>query len=580
MSELKAIVDGLRELTLPELEQLVATRMISIGGIDDFIALAESLNSAKNFSTFLTSLTSQQIETIAKISRDEPVDSTTLVPLEKMFLVFIENGKPKVFSNLLEQLRLAKAFTRSIPVVSEDLDPADQTNIDKQAGIKLFETIQALTEIIFDLEKTLVREVGKAAVGLPDVKRLASRLACTNETAKYYFQLASNLGLMAVTDSRHQITSRSVAWMTSNNEWRLEILRAHFQKLVGKELATRFESLAAGTNLPNWLSQELPLADSNPTSRIGQIMQLAALFGFTHESMTTSWFASIVGSDNSGAADLLAHLPVIQKRVLLQADGSIVAPGPLSTSMEIELRKFAGTDAIGIASTYRLTPLSVMHGLEVGGTIEEFKLLLAELSGSALPQAVDYLLNDIEKRFGKLIVTANDGPLRSRISSSDIPLLTEISRDTRLAPFAFQRLAPEALASRFEPSVIYYGLRECGFLAIRQDGYGETVSPNLVSEMSEVDSGVPNTDSKLYELHKREHELSKLGDSEVTARTLLLAIRNKAKVKVSVTSSSGTVQEFEVLPTGLNNGRLRGKDPKAHIERTLALATIISVELA
>ena len=69
-------------------------------------------------------------------------------------------------------------------------------------------------------------------------------------------------------------------------------------------------------------------------------------------------------------------------------------------------------------------------------------------------------------------------------------------------------------------------------------------------------------------------------DSDDVTRQIQLAIKNKAKLRITVTTSTGAEQEFLLEPTGIANGRLRAKDRKADIERTLPLTSITLVALA
>jgi hypothetical protein len=270
----------------------------------------------------------------------------------------------------------------------------------------------------------------------------------------------------------------------------------------------------------------------------------------------------------------------VQERIILQADGSIIAPGPLATSVEARLRKVAETESIGLASTYRLTPLSITHGLELGEKTSEIREMLTQLSAVSLPQPVEYLLADVEKRFGKLQIGPGNLEWRSQISSEDAVLLTEISSDTRLKPFALHRQAPELLACRFEPSVVYFGLRECGFLAIRVDGSGRVISPITTVEPMATSLAASPIDAKVAEIFAEDQKLNSLDSDELMIRQIQLAIRNKAMLSLKVKVADGSVADFELMPSGIANGRVRGKDRKAQIERTLPLASIVSIDLA
>jgi hypothetical protein len=51
-----------------------------------------------------------------------------------------------------------------------DLKLNSVEDVDRDAHLAIFDVIQALTELVFDLEQRYIREVGKRGVGLPDIK--------------------------------------------------------------------------------------------------------------------------------------------------------------------------------------------------------------------------------------------------------------------------------------------------------------------------------------------------------------------------------------------------------------------------
>jgi len=63
-------------------------------------------------------------------------------------------------------------------------------------------------------------------------------------------------------------------------------------------------------------------------------------------------------------------------------------------------------------------------------------------------------------------------------------------------------------------------------------------------------------------------------------RQIQLALKNKANLRVAYLGKDGVEYEFLLEPVGVANGRLRARDRKADLERTLPLANIIRIELA
>jgi hypothetical protein len=441
--------------------------------------------------------------------------------------------------------------------------------------------MQALTELIFDLEKHLIREVGKGGVGLPDVKRLAAALGKPNDFAKATFALAGRLGLMTLSQGRHLLTAEAIEWLDQDQLARMKTLYSNFTDLLGPELSQELATLTAGASLRLWLEEQFPLAENTVGSRIGQILLSAESFGLTFEEHTANWFNAAVSGSKSFEKLISPNLPAVQERIILQADLSIIAPGPLPTKIEALLRRFANTENIGLASTYRLSALSVCHGLETGLTTEEIAEILSEAFGSKLPQPVEYLLAEVKSRFGRLVVTDSKiGESRSTIESSDNVLLTEIGNDPRLRPFSLIRPSNEKLSCRFEPSVVYFGLRECGYLAIRKDENGKVVSPIESAETATNQSALNKWDERIAKLREADLSSAKAGNDEVMTRQVQMAIRNKAKLSITVNRPDGTQLIIELEPSGIANGRLRGLDRKAQVERTLPLTTISAISLA
>jgi hypothetical protein len=60
-------------------------------------------------------------------------------------------------------------------------------------------------------------------------------------------------------------------------------------------------------------------------------------------------------------------------------------------------------------------------------------------------------------------------------------------------------------------------------------------------------------------------------------RQLELAVKNRMTVFVTVQLPDGTEAEYLVEPASLAGGRLRARDRRADIERTLPLSSIVAV---
>jgi hypothetical protein len=328
------------------------------------------------------------------------------------------------------------------------------------------------------------------------------------------------------------------------------------------------------------LARVFPLADESLGQELTQLAEQASGIGFSVSGRPTSLVIHcLLGDFESAVLALSPHLPKAQSTLIVQADLSLIAPGPLDTSVESTLRKFAQIEQVSVACTYRLSALSLSHGLECGLTSQQIRDLLADLSGKALPQPVEYLLKEAEARFGRLRLLEGKGSEKTLIQSSDGLLLTEILNDVRLRPFGLFAVTASSLATRFESEVVYFGLRDVGYVPVRIGADGAVVSPQAKrSWAAGVTEALADPVIELIaQLRRADDRVGAEPDDQDLLRQIQLALKNKAELNVVLTGRDGAEVEFRVLPTSLANGRLRGLDKKADIERTLPLERIVRV---
>ena len=90
--------------------------------------------------------------------------------------------------------------------------------------------------------------------------------------------------------------------------------------------------------------------------------------------------------------------------MIVQGDLSIICTGPLSPSLHRQLDSFAESEDLGLAARFRISSLTLSHALEIGMELSEIEKFLKKLSGKELPQPVQYLFEEVKRRFGQLKV--------------------------------------------------------------------------------------------------------------------------------------------------------------------------------
>ncbi|MET8567923.1 helicase C-terminal domain-containing protein [Streptomyces sp. NPDC004783] len=172
------------------------------------------------------------------------------------------------------------------------------------------------------------------------------------------------------------------------------------------------------------------------------------------------------------AARLLAPLlPEPLDHVLLQADLTAVAPGPLERPLADTLGVLADVESRGGATVYRFTPGSVRRALDAGQTAADLHAFLARHSRTPVPQPLTYLIDDVARRHGRLRV----GAASAYVRCDDDATLDEILADKRAAGLGLRRLAPTVLAAQADPAALLEGLRAMGFAPAAESAAGDVL---------------------------------------------------------------------------------------------------------
>ncbi|MES4901363.1 MULTISPECIES: helicase C-terminal domain-containing protein [unclassified Streptomyces] len=178
------------------------------------------------------------------------------------------------------------------------------------------------------------------------------------------------------------------------------------------------------------------------------------------------------GAAAAAAARLLAPLlPQPLDHVLLQADLTAVAPGPLERPLAAMLGVLAEVESKGGATVYRFTPASVRRALDAGQAASDLHSFLAQHSRTPVPQPLAYLIDDVARKHGRLRV----GAASAYVRCDDDALLAEILADRRSAGLRLRRLAPTVLAAQAAPDALLEGLRAMGYAPAAESAEGDVL---------------------------------------------------------------------------------------------------------
>ncbi|MGW7688144.1 helicase C-terminal domain-containing protein [Streptomyces asiaticus] len=240
------------------------------------------------------------------------------------------------------------------------------------------------------------------------------------------------------------------------------------------------------------------------------------------------------------AARLLAPLlPEPLDHVLLQADLTAVAPGPLERPLAETLGILADVESKGGATVYRFTPESVRRALDAGRTADDVHTFLAAHSRTPVPQPLAYLVDDVARKHGRLRIGAASAYLRC----DDDALLAEILADRRSAGLRLRRLAPTVLAAQAPPDTLLEGLRAMGYAPAAESAEGDVLVSRAEAQRTPprrppapVPEGPPVPDATLLGAAVR---AIRAGDLAATAPHKPVAVA-EARPEAASGSRSGT----------------------------------------
>ncbi|WP_197480890.1 helicase-associated domain-containing protein, partial [Rhodococcus sp. EPR-157] len=295
-------------------------------------------------------------------------------------------------------------------------------------------------------------------------------------------------------------------------------------------------------------------------------------------------------------ASMRDALPTPIDYVLLQADLTLVAPGPLEPDLHDRIGLVADVESAGAATVYRVTEDSLRRALDVGLSAAELHSLFGTHSRTPVPQGLSYLIDDVARRHGRL----RAGIASSFVRCEDPALLAEVLTSSAAEQLALRALAPTVAISQASLAEVMNVLGAAGFAPAGEDANGAIV--DLRSRGARVavrrsrahfrSPAVP-TDEQLgrlvTELRAGERASTAGGQAvrsdgtRATGTATLALLQTALKVRRSVTigyvDAQGTASQRVVDPVGMGGGQLEAFDPATGEIRRFTLHRITSVAL-
>ncbi|GAA2794771.1 helicase-associated domain-containing protein [Kribbella solani] len=320
----------------------------------------------------------------------------------------------------------------------------------------------------------------------------------------------------------------------------------------------------------------------------------AALLGLTGLGALAKHAQPLLGSEptvDELAAAISPLMPDPVSEVLLQADLTAIAPGPLVRVVQDELSAMADVESDGGAGVYRFSESSVRRAFDLGRTAAQLHAWLAEHSRTPVPQPLTYLVDDVARRHGVLRLGTASTYLRCDDENVVTQLLT-----SNLPGVRFRRLAPTVVVSPSPPDMVLSRLRDAGLAPLAETFDGAVhvtgaprrgTAPRRRTSRDFNESAFDLTDDQVKAVIERVRTGDRIaaerpGDEGLTepaapAETIAVltnAAESHTRTWIAYVDHNGHSSERIVEPARVADGWLTAYDDTSDTPRTYALHRI------
>jgi hypothetical protein len=546
---------------------------------------------------------------------------------------------PREVALILRGGRLHESVLLSPP--EADTTSVGVDRVDAAAGGEVSDLLALVEEAIELWGPAPPRVLRTGGLAVRDLRRLAEALDVDSTRAAWLVELMFGAGLLA--DDGEVVP----VWAPTPvaDEWLLEPSGPRWARLAAAWLASTRAAHLVGSRLPgssspaNALSPDLhwppvrlmrsdvlaELAQLSPgdvatsesllvrlrwrrplrnPARLGDAMDAvlreAEWLGVTGRgALSTAGRALVAGEDvDEVAATMSTQLPEPVDHVLVQADLTAIAPGPLHGDLAQLMRLTADVESRGGATVHRFTPVSVRRALDAGWTADELLDALRRASRTGLPQPLEYLVRDVARRHGQTRV----GGATAYIRSDDESVLESLLVERSLNALRLRRIAPTVLVSSADPETLLEMMREAGYSPVQERPDGTVVlsvaprrraatrRPVAPTRTTPVDQGYAGS---LVRGLRAAEEVARTADGEdarpalaptdpaVTMAALREAAAEHQGVWIGYADMTGRTDRYLFYPTRVEGGRAWGRVADSTSERGFSVYRITGVaELA
>ena len=495
------------------------------------VTLEDSSRSGEQIAALIDDLTEAQLEVLEKLLEGSPMGRTRdaapgaagdrpVPQLLALGLLRRIDAETVILPRHVGQvLRGEQPGPRQLTAPDPVVSRTSSDDVDATAAGAVIDLLRELDVLLETLATAPVPELRSGGLGIRDVKRLSKTTGIDEPRLGLVLELAAAAGLIASgMPDPEPLTGDGPYWAPTVAVDRFTALPAaeRWQLLAGAWLDLPGRPALIGTRGPDakpygaltdalystaapldrrlllgMLSELAPGAGVNAVEAsaaliwrrprwakrlqpgpVGDLLAETHALGLAGRGALSAPGRALRDDDPAAAVDAMNRaLPKPIDHFLVQADLTVVVPGPLQRDLAEQLATVATVESAGTAMVYRVSEQSIRHALDVGKTRDWMHALFANHSRTPVPQGLTYLIDDVARRHGQLRI----GMATSFVRCEDPALLTQAVTAPATEGVQLRALAPTVAVSSAPITELLAALRAAGFAPAAEDSTGAIV---------------------------------------------------------------------------------------------------------
>lgn len=505
--------------------------------------------------------------------------------------------------------------------------------VDRAAVGAAYGLVHDVELLAHTLETSAYRLLREGGVSLRDVAGLGRELGTDPVHATFVVEVAAAAGLIAAGDGNRLLpTADYDRWAEQEpaDRWRALVAAwRHSERLAGLSsepgghpLGPESEAPAAaplrslvtdllagvevGTTLDlddlhaaiGWHRPRLVRVGGVPlASVLAWTWREAGWLGIASLNTVSGLAAGAVSADTLPLpAALAAAFPAVVEQIVLQADLTAVAPGPVPYRLARDLRLLADQESRGGAAVFRFSATSLRRGFDTGWSAADVHRWLAHHASTQVPQPLAYLIDDVARQHGSIRV----GPARAYVQLADSAQVAAVLAHPDAAVLGLRELADGILVAAAEPYEVVDFLHRIGHSPAAEDASGRSItapdplrSPRRPGHRPRPDVQAGETAAAVLLGEQNQHEgrvrerapgpSSTSPDQRTTAEILTelaTAQRSGETVRIRYVAADGRPAVRALRAVLIESGLVHGSDAETTHRVSIPLSRVSSVQPA